>query len=120
MEINRKQLLLSVLDTVWCVSDKDYQKRVWILGNGPEVDDYDETVCNFFGDAKPIIDQHKKYLLTQNQFKVFHDFYIDFSSFEDSVGINYSVPEEFIDTPEWAKVMESAKEVLKAFDYKKK
>ena len=39
----------------------------------------------------------------------------EFRTFADEN--NY--PEEFIDTPEWARITEMAKEVLKAFDYQK-
>ena len=46
----KKQILMSVLETVEHVSNKEYQKRVWIQGEGAEVDDFDETCCNFFGE----------------------------------------------------------------------
>ena len=51
---NKKQILISVLETVECISGKEYQKRVWIREEGLKVDDFDETCCNFFGDGDPI------------------------------------------------------------------
>lgn len=42
------RILNSILETIKCILDKEYQKRVWILGKGPEVDDFDEACCNFF------------------------------------------------------------------------
>jgi hypothetical protein len=44
MEIDRKQILASILETIKGISDKEYQKRVWIRGEGTEVDDFDETL----------------------------------------------------------------------------
>ena len=61
MDIDRKQILVSCLETIKDISDKEYQKRVWIRGEGPEVDDFDEAVCDFFGDGDPIIENYKDF-----------------------------------------------------------
>jgi len=61
MEIDRKQILISVLETINSISDKEYQKRVWILGEGPECDDFDEKCCNFFGDVDPLLENYKDF-----------------------------------------------------------
>ena len=53
MDIDREQILISVLETIKDISDKEYQRRVWIEGRGPECHDFDEAVCDFFGDGDP-------------------------------------------------------------------
>ncbi len=112
---DRKQILGAVIRIIDHISDKEYQKRVWIRGEGPEADAFDDTVCNFFGDADGVIDKYKDFPMTKEQYKVLKKFHDEFDVFADE----NDFPELFIDTPEWAKIMESAQEVLKAFNYKK-
>ena len=112
---DRKQILNSVLETIEGISDKEYQKRVWIRGEGSEVDDFDETCCNFFGDGDPLLENYKKFGLTNVQYRLLKKFRDKFRTFSDK----YYWPHKFIETPEWAKIMELAKDVLKAFNYKK-
>lgn len=76
---------------------------------------FDEIVCLFFGDADPIVENHQAYGLSEAQYKILKKFHNEFRIFADE---NY-LAEEFIDTPEWAKIMDSAKEVLKVFNYLK-
>ena len=116
MEINRNQILISVLETIEGISDKEYQKRVWIHGEGPECDDFDETCCNFFGDGDPLLENYKAFEITEHQYTVLKKFRDRFRAFSDE---NYW-PHEFIDAPEWEKITEMAKEVLKAFNYQRK
>jgi len=111
----KKQILECLLETVEGISDKNYQKRVWIRGEGPEFDDFDETCCHFFQEGDGIIEKYKEFELTQSQYvtlKRFRNLFDEFSRKND-------FPQEFIDTPEWARIMAMAKEVLKAFKYKK-
>ncbi len=107
----KKQILRCVLETLEGISDKEYQKRVWIRGEGPEVDDFDETVCHFFQEGDGIIEKHEEFGLTENQFQILRKFRDQFKAFSDE----NDFPEEFIDTPEWGKIMNLAKDVLKVF-----
>jgi hypothetical protein len=115
MNINRSQILNSVLETIKGISDKEYQKRVWIRGEGPEVDDFDETTCNFLQDGNGVIQNYIDFGLTEAQYQLLKKFRKEFKLFSDE----NDFPEEFIDTPEWARIINLAKDVLKAFDYKK-
>ena len=115
MKINRKQILMSVLETIEGISDKEYQKRVWIRGEGPECADFVETCCNFFGDGDPLIENYKDFGISESQYHLLKKFRDDFRAFSDA----NDWPEEFIDTPEWARIMEMAKEVVEAFHFKK-
>lgn len=95
------------------ISDKDYQKRVWIRGEGPEVDDFDETVCHFFQEGDGIIEKYKDFGLTEYQCQLLKRFREQFKIFSDG----HDLPKEFIDTQEWAKIMDLAKKVLKELDF---
>jgi hypothetical protein len=119
MDIDRKQILASCLEVIAGISDKEYQKRVWIRGKGPEVDDFDETVCNFFQDGNGIIQNYKDFGVTDNQYQLLIKFRDEFDAFRRGPALKYYSPQEFIDNPEWTKISEMAKEILKAFNYKK-
>jgi hypothetical protein len=119
MDIDREQILISVLETIEGISDKEYQKRVWILGKGPEVDDFDETVCNFFGDGDPLIENYKDFGITENQYQLLKKFRDKFNDFCRGPALIYYLPQLFINTPEWEEITEMAKEVLKAFKFHK-
>lgn len=111
----RKQILNSVLKTIEGISDKDYQKRVWIRGEGPECDDFDETCCNFFGDGNPMIKDYKEFGIKENQYQVLKKFRDRFQDFADE----HNWPAKFIDTPEWNEITQMAQKVLEAFNYQK-
>ena len=116
MDKDRKQILASCLDLVAGISDKEYQKRVWIRGEGPEVDDFDETACNFFQDGGGVLEEYKNFGITKTQYQLLKKFRNEFEAFSD---VN-DLPQEFIDTPEWETIMNLAKEVLESFNYQKK
>jgi len=113
MNINRNQIIEAFFRIINHISDKNYQYRIWIRGEGPEVDDFDETICNFFNIGDPILDDYKKFRITESQYKIIKEFRDRFRDFADE----NDLPEEFIHTPEWGKIMEMAKEVLKVFNY---
>ncbi len=115
MKNNRKQILTGFLETVEGISDKEYQRRVWIRGEGPECDDFDETCCHFFHEGGGILEKYKDFGITDGQYQLLYQFRDKFRAFSS---IN-DWPAEFIDTPEWEKITEMAKEVLKAFNYQK-
>src|SRR5580704_7190876 len=107
MAINRKQMMEAFLELLDHISDKDYQMRIWIKGEGPEVDDFDETVCDFFQDGDVIIENYKDFGLTEHQYHILKEFRDQFQKFSDE----HDEYPPFIDTPEWGKIMNMAKEV---------
>lgn len=115
----RKYILREHLRNIHGISDKEYQKRVWIRGEGPECDDFTETVCHFFDDGDPILKKYEDYNITKTQYSILKKFRNEFESFCDSPVRPY-LPDEFISTPEWTTITEMAKEVLKAFNYQNK
>lgn len=116
MEINRKQVVEEFLQNIYRISNREYQKRIWIEAAGPECHDFDEAVNDFFGDGEPILENYQDYELSQNQYRLLKKFYDEFRIFADK----NDLPEEFIDTPEWEKITEMAKHVLAAFNYERK
>lgn len=112
---DREYILNEYLRNISHISDKEYQIKVWIEGLGPEVNDFDETVCHFFDDGDPILKNYKKYGITDMQYHLLKEFRDEFRIFADA----NDFPEEFIDSQEWAEIMALAKEVLTAFNYKK-
>ncbi len=116
MEINRKDVVEEFLRNLYCISNKEYQKKIWIEGTGPECHDFDEAVNDFFGDGGPILENYQDYGLSQSQYQILKKFHDEFRIFADK----NDFPEEFIDTPEWTKIMNLAKDVLKTFSYKPK
>lgn len=114
IEINRKQIMETFMRILDHISDKDYQKRVWIRGEGPEVDDFDETVCHFFQEGDGIIEDCQEFGITREQNQLLKKFRDEFEKFSD----NNDFPEKFIDTPEWEKIRETSKKLLKSFSHK--
>jgi hypothetical protein len=112
---DRNYILNEYLRNISHISDKEYQIRVWIEGLGLEVNDFDETVCHFFDDGDPILKNYKEYKITDIQCHLLKEFRDEFRVFADG----NDLPEEFIDSPEWAKIMDLAKDVLTAFNFQK-
>jgi len=108
----KKDILSLVFRIIRRISDKEYQLRVWIRGQGPECDDFDETCCLFFGEGDSVIKKHKEFGINEFQFILLKSFRDEFKRFSDE----NDFPNEFIDTPEWNRITEMAKEVLKAFN----
>ena len=117
-EEDKKYILNEHLRNISHIASKEYQRRVWIRGEGAEVNDFDETVCYFFDIGDPILDKYKEYKITDKQYQLLVQFRNFFESFVD--GDRPYLPEDFINTPEWERIVHLAKDVLKAFDYQKK
>ena len=111
----KTDILNLVIKKVGDISDKEYQKRVWIRGEGPECDDFDETACHFLHEGGGVLEKYKDFGLTENQYLLLKKLRDQFKAFSDK----NDWPQEFIDTPEWGKIIEMAEDVLKAFNYKK-
>ena len=109
-DIDRKQIRETFISLIDHLADKEYQRRAWLKG---EEADFDEAVCLFFDIGDPILENYKDFGISETQYKLLIKLRDEFQAFADE----NDFPEMFIDTPEWAKIMDSAKEVLKAFNY---
>jgi hypothetical protein len=110
----KKHILKEHLRIVEHISDKDYQRRIWINGEGPECDDLDETCCHFFDDGESIMENYRDFSITDDQYAILKEFGNRFYNFTRHNGW----PPEFINTDEWTEITHMAKDVLRAFDYK--
>ena len=113
MHPNKNPTLEAFLAEVIGIADKEYQKRVWIRGEGPEIDDFDETVCRYSNAADLLFERHKNCDISAIQMHLIRKLHQQFEKFWK----NNDFPQQFIDTPEWTHITELAKEVLRAFNY---
>lgn len=114
--VNRQQILSTLLKNIAHLSDEKYQKRVWIEARGPECDSFDELVTYFFDESESIQNGYKEFGITENQRDLLRKFHEKLQSFSDK----NDFPQKFISTPEWKKIMQMAKEILVAFNYQEK
>ncbi len=117
----KQQRLGSFIENIAHISDGRYQKRVWIKNEGPECEDIDDALCDFFDDGDPILEEHKDFGITKTQYKFLIALREKLDSFIDEYGVfAQEMPtENLIKLPEWKQIMNLAKDVLKAFDFKK-
>ena len=109
--INKKKMLEALLEEIIGIADKEYQRRVWIRGEGPECDDFDEAVCRYSNAADSIFEECKECGISDVQLDLLKKFHKEFKKFWKE----NDLPQLFIDTPEWTKITLMAKEVLQAF-----
>jgi hypothetical protein len=109
-EIIAKRMLRNALQAIEWISDKDYQRRVWIGGEKPN--DFTETMCDFFDNCDPVLGHYKKCDITEQQYQILQKFHFEFTNFSDLNCCEH----EFIDTPKWDRIVALAKETLEFFD----
>jgi hypothetical protein len=114
----KKQILEGFMDIFTRIASKEYQKRTWINGEGPEVDDFDETVNDFFGECDSIIDHRTEFGISDAQYDLLVNFRDDFDQF--IIASRKSIPYKFINTIEWDKLRKLSETILTAFNYSKR
>ncbi|NGX47818.1 MAG: hypothetical protein K1000chlam3_01203 [Chlamydiae bacterium] len=117
----KHQRLNSFIENVGCIADEKYQERVWVRAEGPECDDIDDTVCDFFDDGDPILEKYKDFGINENQYKLLMILHQKLREFTDKSGL-YSPEkstEKLIQLPQWQEIRNIAKKVIMAFDFKK-
>ena len=123
-ETDIKHIMQSFLDSIYSVSDLEYQQRVWVEGKGPECDSYDEFCNHFFVEGIDIIHNYKDFGITETQYTMLTALQTELEKFNEfrrnSESITDYLPKGFIKTPEWKKIVALAQEILKAFHYQKK
>ncbi len=119
--INREQILDEFLKNIACLSDKPYQERVWVAAEGPECDDIEGAVCDFFDDGDPILENYKDFGITDAQYDLLLKLHKKLRTFTDENDIYYpdKSTARVIKMPEWEEIRTLANEVLVAFDYRK-
>ncbi|MES2200076.1 MAG: hypothetical protein V4489_07920 [Chlamydiota bacterium] len=115
---DKKFMVNEFLRNISHITDEEYQRRVWVRGEGPEGQDFDEAVCSFFDMGESILEDYKDFNITDNQYRLLIEFQDAYREFSLNKGMNY-LPEEFISSLEWKKIIEMAVKVLEAFNYRK-
>lgn len=113
----KRQILDSFIENIACLSDKEYQERVWIRGDGPECDDIDETIADFF-DEDYVIKKYKDFGITESQYHSLIQLQNKLREFTDifCVYAPGKSTEELIAYPQWEEIRDLARVVLKAFN----
>ena len=112
----KKQIVEGFVEIFTRIASKKFQQRIWINGEGPEVDDFDDTVNEYFIECDSILENYKYFGITEVQYQILKKFRGEFRIFADA----NNWPTKFIDTPEWDKITKMAEEILKAFNYKER
>lgn len=117
----KQQILQSFIENIACISDQKYQERVWVKALGPECDDIDDTVCDFFDDGDPILEKYKEFGITQQQYELLMILRKKLDLFNDKFEIFFpeKLTEELIKKAEWKEITKAASHVLEAFNYEK-
>lgn len=120
-KIIRQQILEEFLKNIERLSDEIYQERVWVRTEGPECNDIDDAICDFFDDGDPILEKYKEYGISENQHQLLMILHKKLRKFADTFGI-YSPEkstEKLIQLPQWQEIREISKNVLNAFNFNK-
>lgn len=112
---DRKYILNRLLSKIYDISDVVYQIRTWIRGEGPEADDFDETVNLFFDYIEIISENYKAYGISDSQYQLLLTFTRAFEAFSNK----NNCPPLFINSAEWKQIIQMAKALLKSFNYQK-
>jgi len=119
--MNRKQILEEFLNNVIRFSNKKYQERIWVKAEGPECNNIDDAVGDFFDDGDPILEKYKDFGITDSQLEILMKLRKKLREFEATYDVYYSnkSTNRLIKMPQWEKIRDLANEVLKAFNYQK-
>jgi hypothetical protein len=118
-EENKRDIIEAFIETFTRFSDKDYQRRIWVKGEGPECDDFTETICQLYDIGYPILEDYKNFGITNSQYQLLKQFLNELDVFRYGPIRRNHLPQEFIESPEWETITKLAQEVLIAFNYQK-
>ncbi len=116
----RKQILDEFLKNLVRLSDEQYQERVWVLAEGPECNDIDDAICDFFDDGDPILEKYKDFEITDDQYELLINLKGELRKFTDKYNVyfSYKSTKKLISYSEWQEIRNQAKKVLNSFNFK--
>lgn len=111
IEKDIKNFLVSVIKEI---SDQEFQERIWLRGEGPEISSADELFCNFFDDIniEEVMKNYKKYEISNSQLNLLQKLYKLMREYSDNSPITLD-PIVVLSDPKWQKIREFANEVYK-------
>ncbi len=102
-----------LLDTIKTIQDADFQERIWLRGEGPEVSDFGETINSYFDLYDGMVDlkkSYREYGLTFRQYWLIKRFSKKLRHYSDMTPMSPN-DREIVADPRWHKIRESAKHV---------
>lgn len=119
-EGNKQFIIDEMLKKIWNISNSEYQLRIWVKGEGPEVDSFEETICQFYDACEEVLEKYEIYHLTRKQYEILLEFVNNLNVFLDSVSEIVHEEIEIIPNPKWHEIQQKALQVLAIFDYQAK
>jgi hypothetical protein len=107
----QEEFYKTLLSKIESVSDKEYQRKDWIPSEGRVSPKFDETAMYILEIGDSVLDEDQDYGLNDIQRYSLERFRNELLEFGLSIG-RYHYVRDFIDTPEWTRVTEMAKDVL--------
>jgi hypothetical protein len=113
--IERKKMLSNIYGVLKNLSDKEYQERVWLRGEGPEVSSYEELINTLFDDFyfDELLEDNNPYNISQALFDKLINLRLKLNNYndKDSDG-NIKEVIQILNDSEWIKIQKLSSEVL--------
>ncbi|MEI8300774.1 MAG: hypothetical protein WCG10_04080, partial [Chlamydiota bacterium] len=102
-DIDRKQILEEFLKNIVRLVEEQYQESVCVRIEGPECNDIDDAVGDFFEEGGPILEKYKEFDITSTQLNALWTLHRELSEFTDMEGIcnPYKSTEKLVQMPKW-------------------
>jgi len=98
-------------DELEIISNAQYQKRVWVKGNGPECDCYIENMCRLGGDYDCLFEAPKEFGYTEEQLNLLTQLWTLLDEYDEP---GEGTDAEIVNDPEWDKIRQFAKKTLES------
>jgi hypothetical protein len=114
--MDRKTWLMRILEATRDLADERYQERVWVRGEGPEVDSSTEAVCRLVDDyelAAFIAEAAEKGWISNQQLAALRR--LDAALARAAVNDEHAADARMIQSRRWQKICKLATATLAAF-----
>jgi hypothetical protein len=111
---NRVQAIRDFAEQFICFANKAYQWRTWINAEGPECSSYEDDICNFCQAYEYYHSRLSEYELTETQKQAVEQLKSAIDYFLEHDQYKFDIP-DFIEEPEWDKVVQSARKAVLEF-----
>ena len=110
---DKRDKLEEMLRSVSHLADKEYQRQIWVCTEDHENEIFDDEMYTLFDTGELITWNYTDFGIARAQQHLLMRLLDELDAFTD----DNDCVEDFIDTPEWEKIMDKAKEVLTDFNY---
>jgi len=111
---------IEALDNIQCLASQSFQERVWLRGDGPEEDDYNEAILMYYSSIPKNQDEALERLnsaFDKKEIEVIMNFHKILNSFIYKHGWDLT-HKELLENLDWINVRNEAKKVCDHFDVK--